>query len=47
MLYLIFNEGYLARGGGEQVVRIDLGDEALRLTRLLDGLVPGNPEVKA
>ena len=46
VLYLVFNESYLARGGGEQVVRIDLGVEALRLTRLLDGLVPGNPEIE-
>ena len=32
VLYLIFNEGYLTRGTSDGVVRIDLFDEAIRLT---------------
>lgn len=32
VLYLIFNEGYLSRSG-ETVERVDLADEAIRLTR--------------
>jgi len=46
VLYLIFNEGYLSRGTDRQPVRIDLANEALRLTRLLDALAPGNAEVE-
>lgn len=38
-IYLIFNEGYAA-GGGEQVMRIVLIDEALRLGRLVHDLMP-------
>jgi RNA polymerase sigma factor (sigma-70 family) len=43
VLYLIFNEGYSA-SGGERWMRIDLGREALRLARVLAGLVPREPE---
>jgi RNA polymerase sigma-70 factor (ECF subfamily) len=44
VLYLIFNEGYLSRGS-TSVVRVDLVDEALRLTATVAGLLPGNAEV--
>jgi RNA polymerase sigma-70 factor (ECF subfamily) len=47
VLYLIFNEGYLARGGGGSAgdaVRLDLVDEAIRLTATAADLLAGNPE---
>ena len=44
VLYLIFNEGYAASGGPE-LQRIELAGEALRLARLLRGLLPGDGEV--
>lgn len=44
MLYLLFNEGYSATGG-EQQVRAPLCDEAIRLTRLLLRLFAGEPEI--
>lgn len=37
VLYLVFNEGYLP--GGDQVLRPELSGEAIRLTRLLCGLI--------
>jgi len=40
-LYLLFNEGYNA-SQGEELIRRDLCDEALRLTRLLCGHPSGN-----
>jgi RNA polymerase sigma-70 factor, ECF subfamily len=43
VLYLIFNEGYAATGGGG-LVRVDLSDEAIRLGRLLAVLMPDEPE---
>jgi RNA polymerase sigma-70 factor (ECF subfamily) len=43
VLYLIFNEGYTASAGG-QLVRADLCAEAIRLGRLLAGLMPDEPE---
>lgn len=45
VLYLTFNEGYLSRSEGEDVARLDLCAEAIRLTRVMAGLVPDNPEV--
>jgi RNA polymerase sigma-70 factor (ECF subfamily) len=51
VVYLVFNEGYYARASGsrEQApvdgVRPDLCDEALRLARVLAGLLPSEPEV--
>ncbi|WP_433377847.1 RNA polymerase sigma factor [Streptosporangium sp. CA-115845] len=42
-LYLIFNEGYTATSG-EQLTRTDLTTEAIRLGRLLHGLLPDDPE---
>ncbi len=44
VLYLIFNEGYLSTSGGSPD-RIDLTAEAIRLGRLLRGLLPTEPEV--
>jgi RNA polymerase sigma-70 factor, ECF subfamily len=45
VLYLIFNEGYLATGA-DTVVRRELCDEAIRLARLLAALMPDEPEVR-
>ena len=44
VLFLIFNEGYLASGDGDPV-RADLSAEAIRLARVLHGLLPDQPEV--
>ena len=44
VLYLIFNEGYAA-SSGPSMQREDLTAEAIRLTRLLRGLLPGEFEV--
>lgn len=44
VVYLIFNEGYLA-GAGEDPIRVELTDEAIRLGRLLRALLPDEPEV--
>jgi RNA polymerase sigma-70 factor (ECF subfamily) len=44
VLYLIFNEGYSA-GSGESLIRDELCDEALRLTRVMASLMPDEPEV--
>jgi len=43
VLYLLFNEGYAA-SAGEELVRRQLSDEAIRLTRLLVKLMPDEPE---
>jgi RNA polymerase sigma-70 factor (ECF subfamily) len=45
VLYLIFNEGYLASGPGSEAVRGDLTAEAIRLTRLVRALMPDDGEV--
>jgi RNA polymerase sigma-70 factor, ECF subfamily len=45
VLYLIFNEGYLATEA-DTVVRRELCDEAIRLGRLLDALMPDESEVR-
>jgi RNA polymerase sigma-70 factor, ECF subfamily len=42
-LYLIFNEGYLATSA-DTLVRRELCDEAIRLARVLTGLMPAEPE---
>ncbi|BCJ64870.1 RNA polymerase sigma factor [Polymorphospora rubra] len=44
VVYLVFNEGYLASEGNDPV-RVDLTDEAIRLGRLLRTLLPDNGEV--
>ncbi|HEU0168448.1 MAG TPA: DUF6596 domain-containing protein, partial [Chloroflexota bacterium] len=46
VLYLIFNEGYLA-SSGDDLVRRDLCGEAIRLARLLVRLMPHEPDVHA
>lgn len=45
VLFLIFNEGYLASGPDTAPVRRDLTREAIRLTRLLHELLPDDGEV--
>ena len=45
VLYLIFNEGYLATAD-DAVVRRELCDEAIRLARLLADLMPDETEVR-
>jgi RNA polymerase sigma-70 factor, ECF subfamily len=45
VIYLVFNEGYLSRSAGDAAVRVELVDEALRLTRLVARLVPDHGEV--
>ncbi|MEO8261240.1 MAG: sigma-70 family RNA polymerase sigma factor [Pseudolysinimonas sp.] len=47
VLYLVFNEGYLARGGSPDAVRVSLADEALRLTGLAIELLPGPSPARA
>jgi len=44
VIYLIFNEGYAASSG--RYLRTDLCEEAIRLARLLDQLMPGEPEIE-
>jgi RNA polymerase sigma factor (sigma-70 family) len=44
VIYLIFNEGYSATAG-EDWMRPALCEDALRLGRIVAGLVPGDPEV--
>ncbi len=44
VLFLIFNEGYLATGDGEPI-RTELTGEAIRLTRVVRQLMPDEPEV--
>ena len=44
VLYLMFNEGYVA-SAGSQLQRLDLTSEAIRLTRILHHLVPDETEV--
>jgi RNA polymerase sigma-70 factor (ECF subfamily) len=50
VLYLVFNEGYLARGGSPDAVRVSLVDEAVRLTGLAIAQLPageGGPRAEA
>ena len=44
VLFLVFNEGYLATGAGSEPVRADLTAEGIRLTRLLRELLPDDGE---
>ncbi|MGX1613276.1 RNA polymerase sigma factor [Micromonospora chalcea] len=45
VLYLIFNEGYLASDPAKEAVRAELTGEAIRLTRLVRTLLPDDHEV--
>jgi RNA polymerase sigma-70 factor, ECF subfamily len=45
VIYLVFTEGYAATSGGD-LMRPDLAREAIRLARLLDGLMPDRAEIK-
>ena len=45
VLFLVFNEGYLASGPDTDPLRHDLTAEAIRLTRLIRGLLPQDGEV--
>ena len=45
VLYLVFNEGYLATGPDADPVRHELTAEAIRLTRMLHSLLPDEGEV--
>jgi RNA polymerase sigma-70 factor (ECF subfamily) len=45
VIYLVFTEGYAATSG-EDLMRPDLAREAIRLGRLLDGLMPQRSEIK-
>ena len=44
VLYLIFNEGYIS-SSGPQLQRLELAQEAIRLTRAIYALIPDNGEV--
>lgn len=44
--YLVFTEGYAATSGDEWI-RVELANEALRLARVLAGLLPREPEAHA
>jgi RNA polymerase sigma-70 factor (ECF subfamily) len=44
VLYLVFNEGYAATSG-DALVRRELSAEAIRLARLVDRLLPDEPEI--
>ena len=45
VVYLVFNEGYLTSSAESDPVREDLTAEAIRLGRILRGLLPDEPEV--
>ena len=45
VIYLIFNEGYSATSG-DSLLRDDLASEAVRLARMLVGLMPDEPEAR-
>src|SRR5882724_13678673 len=45
VIYLVFTEGYAATSG-EELMRPDLASAAIRLGRLLDGLMPRRGEIK-
>ena len=46
VVYLVFTEGYAATSG-ERWIRTDLANEALRIGRVVAGLMPREPEARA
>ena len=46
VLYLVFNEGAYASSGAD-LIRLDLSADAIRLARVLAGLMPDDPETLA
>jgi RNA polymerase sigma-70 factor (ECF subfamily) len=46
VLFLVFNEGYLASDPEQEAVRADVTQEAIRLTRVVHELLPGDGEVE-
>lgn len=44
VIYLVYNEGHLATSG-DQLIRHDVADEAVRLAQLVARLMPDEPEV--
>ncbi|MDB5633779.1 MAG: polymerase subunit sigma-24 [Tardiphaga sp.] len=44
VIYLVFTEGYVATSG-QDLMRPDLSQQAIRLVRLLDGLMPQRGEI--
>ena len=46
VLMLVHNEGYLA-SSGDRLLRLDLQEEAIRLARLVAGLIPDAPEARS
>lgn len=47
IVYLMFNEGYLSRSGTQGPTRVDLCEEAIRLSDVVVSLRPDDPEVLA
>lgn len=45
VIYLIFNEGYSATSG-DALNKVDLSDEAIRLGRIINSLMPENSEIE-
>ena len=45
VVYLVFTEGYAAASGADSTSR-DLARDAIRLGRLVDGLLPGRPPIQ-
>jgi RNA polymerase sigma-70 factor (ECF subfamily) len=45
VIFLVFNEGYLSTSANASPIRDELTAEAIRLARILRGLLPGVPEV--
>jgi RNA polymerase sigma factor (sigma-70 family) len=46
VIYLVYSEGYTA-SSGDDLVRVDLSSEAIRVTRMLDRLVPNRADIRS